>query len=116
VYTIGACFHIIRLSYKYQVLIIQSRDDQEYTVYIRSNQERVKPMRYEIKITENTPTWQWVNGASVAVIGIRVEVIVPAYSGYTTIYDRVARSDAEYKQAMNEAHREGADWKQHGLR
>jgi hypothetical protein len=69
-------------------------------------------MNYEIRITENAPTWNLVDNTWVAVTGTLVELIVPAYSGYTTLFDRVACDDAEYKEAISLAHRYGAQWKQ----
>lgn len=69
-------------------------------------------MSYEIKTTENASTWKLVSGEWIAVTGTKVELIVPADSGYETIFDRVARDDAEYKEAIALAHRYGAEWKQ----
>ena len=69
-------------------------------------------MRYEIKLTEHVQTWNWVDGHSVPVTGTKVALIVPAYSGYDTIFDRVARTDAELREAIALAHRYGAEWKQ----
>lgn len=69
-------------------------------------------MRYEVKLTENVQTWTWVDGHSVSVMGTKVALIVPADSGYDTIFDRVARNDTELREVVALAHRYGAEWKQ----